>query len=94
PAARIASLLPKTPAAVLFMEEGIKNGGAGMLTFDKLYEKHGGIMSNKATDVLAIDDSFVERTQDENVYRTAKISANDALRAMVHLLAKLPKDEK
>ena len=94
PAARIASLLPKTPAAVLFMEEGIKNGGAGMLTFDKLYEKHGGIMSNKATDVLAIDDSFVERTQDENVYRTAKISANDALRAMVHLLAKLPKAEK
>ncbi|MBQ6613900.1 MAG: hypothetical protein IIX18_01125, partial [Clostridia bacterium] len=67
---------------------------AGMLTFDKLYEKHAAIMANKRTHVLAIEDSFVERTQDENIYRTAKISANDALRAMVHLLAKFSKDEK
>ena len=93
PAARIASLLPKGPCAVLFMEEGIKNGGAGMLTFDKLYEKHSTVMANKRTSVLAIDDSFVERTQDENIYRTAKIAANDALRAMVHLLANLPGDK-
>lgn len=91
PAAKIASLLPSGPCAVLFMEEGIKNGGAGMLTFDALYEKHSAIMQNKAVKVLAIEDSFVKRTQDESVYRTAKIGANDALRAMVHLLAKLPK---
>lgn len=92
PAARIASLLPDGPCAVLFMEEGIKNGGAGMLTFDTLFEKHPDIMKNKQTKVLAINDSFVQRTQDENIYRTAKISANDALRAMVHLLAHLPKE--
>lgn len=91
PAARIASLLPKAPCAVLFMEEGIKNGGAAMLTFDTLYEKHSDIMANKRTGILAINDSFVERKQDESVLRTAKISSNDALRAMVRLLAHLPK---
>jgi len=91
PAARIASLLPKKAAAVLFMEEGIRNGGAGMLTFDTLYEKHAEIMKNKQTGILAIKDTFAERKQDESVLRTAKISANDALRMMVHLLAHLPK---
>ncbi|MBR5538629.1 MAG: 1-deoxy-D-xylulose-5-phosphate synthase [Clostridia bacterium] len=91
PAARIASLLPENPCAVLFMEEGIKNGGAAMLTFDTLYEKHPDIMANKRTGILAINDTFAERKQDESVLRTAKISSNDALRAMVKLLAHLPK---
>ena len=88
-AAKVASLLPSGPCAILFMEEGIKNGGAGMLTFDALYEKHGELMKNKAVKVLAIEDSFAKRTQEESIYRTAKIGANDALRALVHLLAKL-----
>ncbi len=88
-AAKIASLLPEGQCAVLFMEEGIKNGGAGMLTFNTLYEKHTDLMQNKAVKVLAVDDSFAKRTQEESVYRTAKISANDALRALVHLLATL-----
>ena len=92
PADRIAHLLPATPAAVLFLEEGIKNGGAGMLTFEKLHEKHAAKMENKTTAILAIDDHFAVRTQEESIYRTAKISANDVLRTMVHLLAKLPKD--
>ena len=32
---RVAEWLPKAPCAVIFLEEGIKNGGAGMLTFVK-----------------------------------------------------------
>ena len=91
-AERVASLLPSGPAAVLFLEEGIKNGGAGMLLCDKLMQKHEAVMADKKTSILAIDDNFVQRTQEESVFRTAKISANDILRAMVHLLASLPKE--
>lgn len=93
PAAKIAELLPASPAAILFLEEGIKNGGAGMLTFDALYARHTKVMENKRTAILAIDDNFAVQTQEESVYRTAKISANDCLRTMVHLLATLPKQE-
>ncbi|MBQ9134433.1 MAG: 1-deoxy-D-xylulose-5-phosphate synthase [Clostridia bacterium] len=93
PADRIASLLPSSPAAIVFLEEGIKNGGAGMLTLDKLCERHAARMQNKKTKVLAIDDNFVIRTQEESIYRTAKISANDVLRTMVHLLASLPAEQ-
>ena len=92
-AERIAKWLPSGSCAVIFLEEGIKNGGAGMLTLDKLCERHAARMQNKKTKVLAIDDNFAVRTQEESIYRTAKISANDVLRAMVHLLASLPAEQ-
>ncbi len=92
PADRIAALLPESPAAIVFLEEGIRNGGAGMLTLDKLSERHPALLENKKTKLLAIDDHFAIRTQEESIYRTAKISANDVLRAMVHLLAQLPEE--
>lgn len=88
-AAEVAAHLPGHAAAILFMEEGIRNGGAGMLTFDALRRTHADLMKNKVTDILAIDDNFVIPTQNENIYRTAHIGANDALRALIHLLAKL-----
>ena len=90
-AKRVAAWLPKTPCAVIFLEEGIKNGGAGMLTFEALKKKHAPLMQNKNTDILAIDDSFAIRTQEESIFRTAKISANDVLRCAVHLVATLKK---
>ena len=89
---RIAEWLPSGQCAVIFLEEGIKNGGAGMIALDMLKEKHGELVSNKNMQVLAIDDNFAIRTQDESVYRTAKISANDILRTAVHLVAALPKE--
>ena len=88
---RIALWLPKSPCAVIFLEEGIKNGGAGMLTLEALRKKHSKIMETKNTDILAIDDSFAIRTQDESIFRTAKISADDILRSAVHLIANLKK---
>ncbi|MBQ5389564.1 MAG: 1-deoxy-D-xylulose-5-phosphate synthase [Clostridia bacterium] len=94
PADRIAKLLPAAPAAIVFLEEGIRSGGAGMLTLDKLHERHAELMQNKKTKTVAIDDHFAIRTQEESIYRTAKISANDVLRTMVHLLAQLPKEDR
>lgn len=86
---KVAALLPKHAAAVIFLEEGIKSGGAGMLTFDALHERHGALMANKQTSIVAINDNFVIPTQNEPIYRTAGISANDVLRKAVHLLAKI-----
>ena len=86
---RVAGLLPKSPAAIVFLEEGIRNGGAGMLTFDMLRKRHEKLMRNKNTDIAAIDDNFVIPTQNESIRRTAGITANDVLRKTVHLLAGL-----
>lgn len=86
---RVAKWLPSSPCAVIFLEEGIKNGGAGMLTFDKLSQRHPSVMANKKTHIQAIDDNFVLRTQEESIFRTAKIGANDVLRTAVHLIAGL-----
>ena len=86
---RIADWLPKGPCAVVFLEEGIKNGGAGMITFEKLREKYAELVKNKNMHILAIDDNFAVRTQEESIFRTAKISANDILRDIVHLVATL-----
>ena len=63
-----------------------------MLTFDALRKRHGAQMANKQTELLAIDDNFVIPTQNEPIYRTAGISANDLLRTMVHLLAEIKKN--
>lgn len=86
---RVAGLLPKSPAAIVFLEEGIRNGGAGMLTFDMLRKRHEKLMRNKNTDIAAIDDNFVIPAQNESIRRTAGITANDVLRKTVHLLAGL-----
>ena len=87
---RVAQLLPADAAAVVFLEEGIRSGGAGMLTFDMLARRHEALMANKKTAVVAIDDNFVIPTQKESIRRTAGITANDVLRTAVHLLAALP----
>ena len=58
-----------------------------------LNERHAALMANKNTKILAIDDNFAARTQEEPIFRTAKISANDVLRSAVHLLATLKKDD-
>ena len=91
PAAKIAALLPTAPAAVLFLEEGIQNGGAGMLTLEALRDRHATVLQNKRTAILAIKDHFAVRTQEESILRTAHLTANDLLRTAVHLLATLEK---
>lgn len=86
---RVARLLPADAAAIVFLEEGIRNGGAGMLTFDMLRRRHEALMANKKTEIVAIDDNFVIPSQNESIWRTAGITSNDVLRKMVHLLAHL-----
>ncbi len=72
---KISKLLPDNACKVIYLEEGIKNGGASMILADMLSSFD--IMKNKSVDILAIDDTFVDRHKGENIYTSAKISAED-----------------
>ncbi len=52
---------------VIFVEEGIKNGGAGMLLASALSELS--VKTEEKYTVLAIDDSFAEITESTDIYR-------------------------
>ncbi len=62
---------------VLFLEEGIRAGGVGMLFSDYLQQKNCKIPYR----ILAIEDSFVE-TMDKDFYHSAKIGAKDVFDAL------------
>lgn len=68
---------------IVFLEEGIRNGGAGMLIKDELLTHHSGIMKNRTFDIMAIDDRFVNGIAGESLYKTAHISAGDAAQTVI-----------
>ena len=57
---------------LLYAEEGIKNGGAGMITRDALYES--GLPSSLKIDVAAIDDSFLVPNEVTDIFEYAGLS--------------------
>lgn len=65
---------------IIFLEEGIKAGGAGMMFYETLrcHPK----MQNKEYKILAIDDNFAIQTKDEPIYKTCGISAEDIIKAI------------
>lgn len=75
-AEQISKLLPETPAKILFYEEGIKNGGAGMIIEDEL--KKLDIMKNKTYSVLAVDGGFKPKRNSDDVFYAYGIGASDA----------------
>lgn len=66
----IFPLLPPGEALVLFLEEGIRNGGAGMLLFDQMI-RHPEAMRGKTTAIMAIDDHFAFQDKNESIYKPA-----------------------
>ena len=72
--AYIAKLIPGTCGKVIFLEEGVRSGGAGMLLLDRLGRKHPLALSGKSATILAIDDCFVRGKLGESIYETAGIS--------------------
>jgi transketolase C-terminal domain/subunit len=72
----ITALLPKGVKKVLFLEEGIKNGGAGMLLSDKLSLPDGCRYT-----VLAIDDVFDTDRSTGNLYADFGLGREDILAA-------------
>lgn len=71
---------------VVFLEEGIRNGGAGMIISDILSEEFG--YDRAKMRIVAIDDCFGYGAKDENIYTTLGISAEDAEREITELLKK------
>ncbi len=76
----IAGLLPDSPADIVFYEEGIKNGGAGMI-IKNLLEDYG-IMKNKTLSLLAIDDIFRPIRQADDVYLAYGIGTSDLINVL------------
>ena len=62
------------PDNIIFLEEGIKQGGAGM----QFREKFPG----KNIKILAIDDHFAHSEKDKTIYETCGISTNDIINIM------------
>ncbi|MBQ3016738.1 MAG: 1-deoxy-D-xylulose-5-phosphate synthase [Clostridia bacterium] len=70
---------------VLFVEEGIKNGGYSMITESKLKE-NGLIAKEVITKIVAIDDNFVIPTEKCDIYDYIGLSAEKIADAMKHLI--------
>ncbi|MBQ7377660.1 MAG: 1-deoxy-D-xylulose-5-phosphate synthase [Clostridia bacterium] len=86
-AARLYALLPPTVKTVVFLEEGIYNGGAAMLLTDAMRvmdAKNGGALRFRT---LAIRDSFVSPTVPCDIYEYAGISTTDLINAVIEELS-------
>lgn len=68
----IVAVLPQKSIAILSLEEEIKAGGFGMMLFDKLNKTT--IMSNKVTDIIALEDTFADK-YGKDIYRSFAIDS-------------------
>lgn len=82
----VLPLLPEGNALVIFLEEGIRDGGAGMLLYDRLTRKN---MKNKTYIIQAIDDNFAFQDKDESIYKTCGISSGDVIRCALEHFGRL-----
>jgi deoxyxylulose-5-phosphate synthase len=70
----VYSCIPKNTKALLFLEEEIRSGGAGMNLVDKLSEK----LAKRSIKygIVAVDDDFVAKSEKgKTIYETAGIDA-------------------
>ena len=74
-AAKIASLLPDGEAELVFVEEGIRNGGAGMILHEEL--ERIGALSGKTYKILALEQPFSPVRESNCVYEAYGLSASD-----------------
>ena len=81
-AKRISELLPKS-GKIVFLEEGIKNGGAGMILQNELIKYAGSKrMMNSDYHLLAIDDSFADPEYKIDLYKYCHICEDDVIKAV------------
>ncbi len=76
--------LPKTGGKIIFLEEEIKNGGMGMILVDCLLSNDLIKNYNYKYKIIALDDSFAIQERYEDIYKTAKISADDIVEAVMN----------
>ncbi|MBR6513882.1 MAG: 1-deoxy-D-xylulose-5-phosphate synthase [Clostridia bacterium] len=76
-AAALADTLPDTCDTVVFLEEGIRNGGAALCLYDKLRAYP--VFDKKRYIVHAIDDDFVLGEKGRTLRQSAKLTAEDII---------------
>ncbi len=87
-AKQIVGMLPDKECAVVFLEEGIYNGGAAMTLKDRMYlPEHQYKMHNKKVAIRAIEDPFAPSREKESVYRTHRISCDDVVSTVHNILS-------
>lgn len=83
---KLLSLLPPE-GPVVFLEEGMENGGAGMLLGHAMEEKCPAFLGAHLYRVLAIRDHFAIPEKPDDLAAYCGIAAEDAVRAVKQLLA-------
>ena len=78
-AERVRDVLPKKCKKIIFLEEGIRNGGAAICLYDELRE----LIRFDDIDyrICAIDDDFITGEEGMTLRQTACITAEDVLKA-------------
>lgn len=76
----LSDLIPAAVKNVVFLEEGIKNGGASMILADKLHEDER--FAPAKLRILAVDDQFVFGEKGKTMPQSAHISAEDIVNAV------------
>lgn len=80
----ICAVLPINLKAIVYVEEGIKNGGASMLLREELSRVSD--LTGIKSEIVAIDDEFVLGTEGKTIYEVAGISASYIADAVEKLL--------
>ena len=84
-AREVEKLVPSGTKAIVYLEEEILNGGAGMLLSDKMSACDK--IRNIPHAVMATDDDFVYQKEGQTVYESAGVSANDVAVKIKELLS-------
>jgi 1-deoxy-D-xylulose-5-phosphate synthase len=74
-AREVEKLMTAGIKAAVFLEEEIRNGGAGMLLSDKMLAN--GALDGVEYAVMATDDDFVWQKSGKSIYESAGVSASD-----------------
>jgi len=78
--AQLLSLFPKNNFKLIFLEEGVKNGGAAMILSDMLRTKDVEKYGDAA--IFAVEDPFITGKKGEDYLHTCCISAEDIISAI------------
>ena len=77
----IMRLLPNRVKKIVFLEEEIRAGGMGMLISDEMRRR--GMLLGIAVDIIAVDDTFVNRHAGKTMYEDAGVCAEDIAKALM-----------
>lgn len=80
-AKEVEKLIPDSVKAIVYLEEEIRNGGAGMLLSEK-------ISRNIPFAIMGTDNDFVYQKKDCTMYESAGVSKSDVVETITHLLNK------